>query len=233
MLLQKQILKRRRPTPLLIYSVPTKEILKRVGSDCEAHGINYWTAGKIGSDYFIRRPYSVRNSKENAGQQRGNIYYQLLLTIAQSIRFEDKIPGRCDVILADIEASAAILEVLRQPDEVLNEIKLTSFGTADEKLKPSHKLILDEINNPDTRQKYTSWLKPENTVLFFDEPNMGIHISPEVLNIVKRITAHFPHIAILASATLKNWDALPEWWKGQITPNTKCAYHTISSLTNQ
>lgn len=232
MLLQKHILKRWRPTPLLIYSVPTKEILKRVGSDCEAHGINYWTAGKIGTDYFIRRPYSVRNSKENAGQQRGNMYYQLLLTIAQSVRFEDKISGRCDVILADIEASAALLEVLHQPDEVLNEIKLTSFGTADEKLKPSHKLILDEINNPATRQKYTTWLRPENTILFFDEPNMGIHISPEVLSIVKRITEHLPHIAILASATLKNWDALPEWWKGQTNTNTgpKCTYHTISSM---
>jgi hypothetical protein len=246
MLLQKQILKRRRPTPLLIYSVPTKEILKRVGSDCEAHGINYWTAGKIGTDYFIRRPYSVRNSKENAGQQRGNMYYQLLLTIAQSVRFEDKISGRCDVILADIEATAALLEVLQQSDEVLNEVKLTSFGTADEKLKPSHKLILDEINNPATRQKYTAWLNPENTILFFDEPNMGIHISPEVLSIVQRIANHFPHIAILASATLKNWDALPEWWKGQTNLNTntttntttnpttntttKCTYHTISSM---
>jgi hypothetical protein len=230
MLLQKQILKRCRPTPLLIYSVPTKEILKRVGSDCEAHGINYWTAGKIGSDYFIRRPYSVRNCKENAGQQRGDMYYQLLLTIAQSIRFEDKNPGRCDVILADIDATAKLLEVLQQPDDILNEIKLISFGTADEKLKPSHKLMLDEINNPVTRQKYTAWLRPENTVLFFDEPNMGIHISPEVLNIVKRIISHLPHIAILASATLKNWDALPEWWKGQTKPNKKCAYHTISSM---
>lgn len=228
MLLQKQLLKRKRPTPLLIYSVPTKEILKRVGSDCEAHGINYWTAGKIGTDYFIRRPYSVRNSKENAGQQRGNMYYQLLLTIAQSIRFEDKIPGRCDVILADIEATAALLEVLRQPDDILNEVKLSSFGTADEKLKPSHKLILDEINGPDTRQKYTAWLRPENTILFLDEPNMGIHISPEVLNIVQRITQNFPHIAILASATLKNWDALPEWWKGH--EPAACKYHTISSM---
>ena len=229
MLLQKQLLKRRRPTPLLIYSVPTKEILKRVGSDCEAHGINYWTAGKIGTDYFIRRPYSVRISKENAGQQRGgDMYYQLLLTIAQSIRFEDKISGRCDVILADIEATAALLEVLRQPDDILNEVKLTSFGTAGEKLKPSHKLILDEINNTDTRQKYTAWLRPENTILFFDEPNMGIHISPEVLSIVQRITSHFPHIAILASATLKNWDVLPEWWKGR---GTECSsYHTISSM---
>lgn len=234
MLLQKQILKRRHPTPLLIYSVPTKEILKRVGSDCEAHGINYWTAGKIGSDYFIRRPYSVRNCKENAGQQRGDMYYQLLLTIAQSIRFEDKNPGRCDVILADIDATAKLLEMLQQPDDILNEIKLTSFGIADEKLKPGHKLILDEINNPEIRQKYTSWLRPENSILFFDEPNMGIHISPEVLGIVKRITSHLPHIAILASATLKNWDALPEWWKGVTHAINQAqihiAYHTIASM---
>lgn len=230
MLLQKQILKRRRPMPLLIYSVPTKEILKRVGSDCEAHGINYWTAGKIGSDYFIRRPYSVRNCKENAGQQRGDMYYQLLLTIAQSIRFEDKNTGRCDVILADIDATAKLLEVLQQPDDILNEIKLTSFGIADEKLKPGHKLILDEINNPEIREKYTSWLRPENTILFFDEPNMGIHISTEVLNIVKRITSHLPHIAILASATLKNWDALPEWWKGSQNPDPDIIYHTIASM---
>lgn len=235
MLLQKQILKRRHPTPLLIYSVPTKEILKRVGSDCEAHGINYWTAGKIGSDYFIRRPYSVRNCKENAGQHRGDMYYQLLLTIAQSIRFEDKNPGRCEVILSDINATAKLLEVLQYPDDILNEIKLTSFGIADEKLKPGHKLILDEINNPAMRQKYTSWLRPENTILFFDEPNMGIHISTEVLNIVKRITSHLPHIAILASATLKKWDTLPEWWKGVThainhAQNT-IAYHTIASMT--
>lgn len=251
MLLQKLILKRKRPTPLLIYSVPTKEILKRVGSDCEAHGINYWTAGKIGTDYFIRRPYSVRTSKDNAGHQRGDMYSQLLLTIAQSIRFKDKIPGRCDVILADIEATAALLEVFSQSDEVLNEIKLNSFGTIDEVLKPSYKLILDEINSPDTRQKYTAWLRPENSILFFDEPNMGIHISPDVFSIVQRIVNHYPHIAILASATMNNWDELPEWWKGHthVTPKlhshpgggvegglecnvdgSECIYHTISSM---
>jgi hypothetical protein len=228
MLLQKLLLKSRRPMPLLIYSVPTKEILKRVGSDCEAHGINYWTAGKIGTDYFIRRPYSIRNSKENAGQLRGDMYYQLLLTIAQSKRFEDKIPGRCEVILADIEATAKLLEVLSQPDDVLNAIKLTSFGNPNEELKPCHKLILDGINNPETRHKYTSWLNPENTILFFDEPNMGIHISPDVLAIVKRITSNYPHISILASATMKNWESLPEWWHG--SPGRRAKYHTISSM---
>jgi hypothetical protein len=215
--------------PLLIYSVPTKEILKRVGSDCEAHGINYWTAGKIGTDYFIRRPYSIRNCKENAGQLRGDMYYQLLLTIAQSIRFEDKIPGRCEVILADIEATAKILEVISQPDDVLNAIKLTSFGNPSEELKPCHKLILDGLNNPESRHKHTSWLRPENIILFFDEPNMGIHISPDVESIVKRITSHYPHIAILASATMKNWEALPEWWHGS-SPSTRPKYHTISSM---
>jgi hypothetical protein len=239
LLISKLILQHRFSHTLLIYSVPTKEVLKRVGTDCEAHGIVYWTAGKIGDEYFIRRPYSCRTSKENAGQQRGEMFLQLLITIAQSIKYEDKIKGRPRVILADIEATAKLLEVLNENPDVLekikistidgktvNQLKQTSSRDDEEgntaKGKPTSEKsdfkLMDMLNNVESRAKLMSWLDPSNIVLFFDEPNMGIHISNTVLNTVLRIINNLPDTAILASATLKNWESLPDWWKGRANP---------------
>jgi hypothetical protein len=237
---------------LLIYSVPTKEVLKRVGTDCEAHGIIYWTAGKIGNEYFIRRPYSCRTSKENAGQQRGDMFLQLLITIAQSIKYEDKIKGRPRVILADIEATAKLLEAIHENPAILSDIKIKTIdgkpvssssntkhddddhhSSSSNKGKPSSDKsdfkLMDSLNTPETRAQMMTWLEPANIVLFFDEPNMGIHISDTVESTVKRIINNLPGTAILASATLKNWEALPGWWRGNITnPAIQPNYLTIT-----
>lgn len=251
-LLIAKMLQRGFPHTLLIYSVPTKEVLKRVGTDCEAHGIIYWTAGKIGNEYFIRRPYSCRTSKENAGQQRGDMFLQLLITIAQSIKYEDKIKGRPRVILADIEATAKLLEAIHENPAILAEIKIKTIDgkpvSSSSNTKPDdddhHKTysnkgkassdksdfkLMDSLNNPESRAQMMTWLEPANIVLFFDEPNMGIHISDTVESTVKRIINNLPGTAILASATLKNWDALPGWWRGDSTnPAIQPNYLTIT-----
>jgi hypothetical protein len=54
-------------------------------------------------------------------------------------------------------------------------------------------------------------------VLYLDEPNMGIHMSSDALDVVQRIMAAAPHTAVLASATLAPWPELPAWWRGDAT----------------
>ena len=36
------------PNTVLVYCVPTKQVLKRVGTECEAHRVIYWTAAAVG-----------------------------------------------------------------------------------------------------------------------------------------------------------------------------------------
>eukprot|EP00976_Prorocentrum_cordatum_P077551 1182739-Prorocentrum_minimum.AAC.1 len=47
---------------------------------------------------------------------------------------------------------------------------------------------------------------------------MGINLDPAVSVVVHRIMRHAPKTAILASATMPSWDALPFWWKGDGAP---------------
>ncbi len=52
----------------------------------------------------------------------------------------------------------------------------------------------------------------ENLVLFYDEPNMGIHLSSMVHSVTKRILTNLPYTAVLASATLPSWSQLSSMW---------------------
>ena len=47
---------------------------------------------------------------------------------------------------------------------------------------------------------------------------MGWQLEPAVSVVVHRIMLNTPKTAILASATMPNWDSLPAWWKGPGLP---------------
>ena len=47
---------------------------------------------------------------------------------------------------------------------------------------------------------------------------MGWQLEPAVSVVVHRIMLNTPKTAILASATMPNWDSLPTWWKGEGKP---------------
>jgi len=195
------LLKKEHPDAVLLYSVPTKQVLKRVGQECEAHGVVYWTAARDGNLHQVRRPYSVRfavrkrreqaqalanpekaalvtEAKKSAGS--GTIEQQMFKAMDNGKLLQDRGLGKPDVIVADVYTTAALLEA--------------------------------------SRQHAGSFFGPDKLVLYFDEPNMGIQLEPAVSVVVHRIMLNTPKTAILASATMPNWDSLPAWWKGEGTP---------------
>jgi hypothetical protein len=177
-----QLLQPKHAGTILVYSVPTKQVLKRVGQECEAHAVVYWTAARDGSLYQVRRPYSIRTKREKdqKGSGSGTMKQQLQACFDRGEAANDRnnsAPGVPTVIVADVYATAA----------------LCATAAAEEVSSPFH---------------------ASRMVLYLDEPNMGIHMSSDALDVVRRIMAAAPHTAVLASATLAPWPELPAWWRG-------------------
>jgi hypothetical protein len=177
-----QLLQPQHSGSILLYSVPTKQVLKRVGQECEAHGVVYWTAARDGALYQVRRPYSIRTKREKdqRGGGSGPMPEQLAACRKRGEDANDRnvvAPGVPSVIVADVYATAA----------------LCATAAAEPPGSPFH---------------------ASRIVLYLDEPNMGIHMSSDALDVVQRIMAQAPHTAVLASATLAPWRELPAWWRG-------------------
>jgi len=189
-----RLIKQKHKDVILLYSVPTKQVLKRVGQECEAHAVPYWTAARDNSGdgtlSQIRRPYSIRDKARNKKALRaaraigekvsagsGTVEQQLDYTADIGAKLKDHGAGKADIIIADLNTTARILEASKKQPE-------------------------------------SSFYHQSKVLLYFDEPNMGIHLDPNVLGVVSKIQANMPHAAVLASATLGTWESLEDWWKG-------------------
>jgi len=191
-----RLLKTKHPNVILVYSVPTKQVLKRVGQECEAHAAPYWTAARDhsgdGTLHQVRRPYSIRDKARNRKAMRakaaigeklsagsGTIEQQLEYAADVGYKLKDRGAGKPDIIIADLNTTASLL-------------------------KAAH------------NAKPESFYHKNNLLLYFDEPNMGIHLDPNVLGVVSTIQSHMPIAAVLASATLGPWEGLEQWWRGPV-----------------
>ena len=189
-----RLLKVKYPDTILVYSVPTKQVLKRVGQECEAHAVPYWTAARDhsgdGKLHQVRRPYSIRDKARNKKALRaaraigekvsagsGTIQQQLEYAADVGYKLKDHGAGKPDIIIADLNTTGALLKAAAQEPE-------------------------------------SSFYHQSKILLYFDEPNMGIHLDPNVLGVVSTIQANMPHTAVLASATLGAWEGLEPWWRG-------------------
>ena len=189
-----RLFKVKHPNAILVYSVPTKQVLKRVGQECEAHAAPYWTAARDhsgdGTLHQVRRPYSIRDKARNRKAMRakaaigeklsagsGTIEQQLEYAADVGYKLKDRGAGKPDIIIADLNTTASLMK---------------AAATA----APG------------------SFYHKNNLLLYFDEPNMGIHLDPNVLGVVSVIQAHMPIAAVLASATLGPWEGLEQWWRG-------------------
>tara|TARA_B100001173_G_scaffold80170_1_gene68471 strand:- start:641 stop:3682 length:3042 start_codon:yes stop_codon:yes gene_type:complete len=189
-----RLIKQKHKDVILLYSVPTKQVLKRVGQECEAHAVPYWTAARDntgdGTMTQVRRPYSIRDKARNKKAVRaaraigekvsagsGTVEQQLEYAADIGFKLKDHGAGKPDIIIADLNTTARILEAAKKQPE-------------------------------------SSFYNQSKILLYFDEPNMGIHLDPKVLGVVSNIQANMPHAAVLASATLGTWDTLEDWWKG-------------------
>jgi len=195
-----RLLKVKYPDAILLYSVPTKQVLKRVGQECEAHAVPYWTAARDhsgdGSFHQVRRPYSIRDKARNKKAVRaaraigekvsagsGTIQQQLQYAADVGFKLKDHGAGKPDIIIADLHTTASMLKAAALENE-------------------------------------SSFFHSSKILLYFDEPNMGIHLDPNVLGVVSSIQANMPLTAVLASATLGAWEGLEPWWRGP-TPATQ------------
>lgn len=197
MLLHLQLLRSRHQSVVLLYSVPTKQVLKRVGQECEAHGVVYWTAAAVGdlTKYEVRRPYSIRTQREKGPDQAragtSSMAEQIKFAAEAGDRLKDRPAvgetkgGRPEVVIADVFATAALLAAVKAGD-------LKPFG-----------------------------MTKHNVILYFDEPNMGLHLSATTAEAAASIMCNAPVAAVLASATLPSWGALPGWWRGDGSPASR------------
>jgi hypothetical protein len=191
-----RLLKEKHPNVILLYSVPTKQVLKRVGQECEAHAAPYWTAARDhsgdGTMHQVRRPYSIRDKARNRKAMRakaaigeklsagsGTVEQQLEYAAKVGFQLKDRGAGKPDIIIADLNTTASLLKAANAAPE-------------------------------------GSFYHKENLLLYFDEPNMGIHLDPNVLGVVSTIQSNMPCAAVLASATLGPWEGLEEWWRGPL-----------------
>lgn len=184
LMLHLQLLKAHHKDATLVYSVPTKSVLKTVGQAFEAHGAVYWTAASVGDKFEVRRPYSIRTGKGKAEAGTSGMAAQLAANAKEGRELNDRGGGRVDVIIADIVATAGLMKAAAEAEP-------------------------------------TSPFHASNLVLYFDEPNMGVHLNPKVRETVSDILHHAPFTTVLASATLPPWSALEPWWRCGGQPATR------------
>ncbi|KAG2492968.1 hypothetical protein HYH03_008875 [Edaphochlamys debaryana] len=114
-MLHLQLLRQKHPEAVLVYTVPTKQVLKRVGQECEAHRVVYWTAARDGDLFQVRRPYSVRSQRNKGGSAgTGTMKDQLEACSLQAVQNKDLGGGKPGVIIADVHATAALAAAGRQ-----------------------------------------------------------------------------------------------------------------------
>lgn len=101
---------------VLVYSVPTKQVLIRVGQECEVAGVVYWVATRASAGQFeVRRPYSVRTLRtKGAGGLSGSMTSQLELASFHAKEHKDRLAkgipiGNPGMIVCDIDSVGELL----------------------------------------------------------------------------------------------------------------------------
>ena len=216
------------PDSVLILTVPCSDLLRRMVSELAACHANAWCIRKMAHGYAgfrmaacksgqvhdsLRRRgdekslYRKQNKHDKSTQdiRDGDInpspdMLTELDRLAKVSRLNrDVTPGRCQVLLCDIETTRALVQAMHDPPRPITE-------DMDDKAKK---------NLP----KFPDFLRPENCCLFIDEPNFGMGMSGHPMSVVlqvrmSEILAQAPRITILASATLSTWTECDPWWRG-------------------
>lgn len=106
---------------VLVYSVPTKQVLIRVAQECEVARVVYWVVSKSAlGQYEVRRPYSVRTMKTRAGMggTSSAMIRQLEIAGQQAKECSDRtakgVPvGSPGMLLCDIDSVAELMSIRR------------------------------------------------------------------------------------------------------------------------
>lgn len=228
------------PDGVLILTVPCSDLLRRMVSELAACHANAWCVRKVAHGYAgfrmaacktgythssLRREgdakslYRKQNKQDKSTQDiRDEITSADMLTeldrLAKvSLLNRDSTPGRCQVLLCDIETTLALCQAM--------------YG-------PTTPPIPADMDERDRKKlpRFPDFLRPENCCLFVDEPNFGIGLDGHPMSThlqfrMETILMQAPRITILASATLASWTECLPWWRGNTTGDTRL--HTITA----
>lgn len=229
-----------RRNKILIYCVPSKAVLKRVGSDFAAQYACFWTiAAKPDAlvpgqmSYEVRRPWNIRTKKKSKqdlitdgySQSSGPIISMLLQVCDMAQQYQDDNyyyngPGSDYYKGAATDNGDRCSMDLGKPDVIICEMAacaalLQAIGDESNFTTPC-------VAYNTQMKKPASYMHPsvskfhwKNFILFFDEPNYGLFMDKECQEYSKTIVQNMPMTTILASATLPHWNFLPTWWQGE------------------
>jgi len=225
---------------VLILTVPCCDLLRRMVSELAACRANAWCIRKMAHGYAGFRMAACKSGQVHSSLQRSGDEKSLyrkqnkqdkstqdirdgdinpspdMLTeldrLAKVSRLNrDVTPGRCQVLLCDIETTRALVQAMHGPQTI--ETQTGSPSKHDGDFEPTAPRKKPSVI------KFPDFLRPENCALFIDEPNFGMGMSGHPMSAflqtrMSEILAQAPRITILASATLSTWTECDQWWRG-------------------
>ncbi len=252
------------PDSVLILTVPCSDLLRRMVSELAACHANAWCIRKTTRGYAgfrmaacksgqvhesLRRKgdaqslYSKQNKQDKSTQDirdgdsiaSPDMITELDRLAKVSLLNRDTTPGRCQVILCDIECTRALVQAMHGPQTLETQTESPAKHDGDfEPATPRKKPVVI---------KFPEFLRPENCCLFIDEPNFGLGLTNQgrpglglsglamssVLQTrMSEILQLAPRITILASATLSTWTECDPWWRGN-TVDSEERLHRITA----
>lgn len=231
------------PDSVLILTVPCSDLLRRMVSELAACHANAWCIRKVAHGYSgfrmaacktgythttlqrhgdAKSLYRKQNKQDKSTQDirdgdaiaSPDMLTELDRLAKVSLLNRDTTPGRCQVLLCDIESTRALVQAMHGPREVLVDAGSPSRHDWDSE-SPS---ASGQTKKTKTI-KFPEFLRPENCCLFVDEPNFGVGLHEHPMSSVlqarmSEILQLAPRITILASATLSTWTECDPWWRG-------------------
>ena len=208
---------------VLVLTVPSDQNLLRLMPEAIAFGLNFWHFRIIGTEFSIYRPYANRTkvirekkTQDGAGRQPGKDKSEDGKSKKSDKNIPLEKPKNNDII------EHLLYTVAKSVEE--NDITPGKCRVIIADVASTHKLF-QALNDPDKYDLLPEFLNPHRMVLFFDEPTMGVNNSERVRNRMAEIINWAPRVCILASATLGDWQDLPDWWRG----DGKSVYSSITS----
>ena len=188
---------------LMVYSCPTKNVLLRVGREVVAGRIAYWIITTVlrrvvnGDQEYLEEHFELRRP------------YAIRKAGAFEKKNVDELPGPTmkEQLEYAIHRGRAMGDVCGgRPEMIVADYRATAA-------------LMELAHTPEAPAEF----RAHNLVLFYDEPNMGLHVDRQTHDVTRRIIQHLPQTAILASATLPSWTELPAYW---INPTAQLAVVT-------
>lgn len=205
MLLLQDYLRKQYPGYTLVIGSPATLMSRSIHEMEAQYDSNYWSAFLAeNGEYRVFRPFSsMKNALRARVKWQGIIREDDKNFMGEKTTKDEDIKIKRHPLLSQ-QFSQEDRFRKKADDAVPNVILSDIFAI---------RKLLQELHQKDAPDKFPGWIRLDSMILFIDEPNMGI-INPVIQNCIQEILQLKPLVTVLASATLGDWDTIPEWWRG-------------------